>query len=68
MLSKRKWSSLNDRFYPETLLVSDIFSTMKNEIRFGYLEFGCDFYGLIFQQKEADYNGLSSGDKFTGNL
>lgn len=41
---------------------------MKNETRFGYLEFGCDFYELIFQQREADYNGLSFGDKFTDNL
>lgn len=41
---------------------------MKNEIMFGFLEFGYDFCGLIFQQRETDYNGLSFGDKFNGNL
>jgi len=69
MLSTSKWSSLSRvDFAEEHYYYPDIFSTMKNEIRFSYLEFGYNFYGLIFQQRESDYSGRSFGDKCTGNL
>ena len=62
MLSTSKWSSLSRAdFAREHYYYLDIFSTVKNEIRFSYLEFRYDFYGLIFQQRESDYMACHLG-------